>query len=84
MPVTRSELLFLCGGALAGAAVVKNLDQIKSRMGPIVTTAGDAFGDAYSAAARKVGDRVESLQDAMAEMRHKSQASGSPAGQAGA
>ncbi len=80
MPVTRSELLFLCGGAIAGAAVVKNLDMIKSRMGPIVNTAGDAFGDAYSAAARKVGDRVESLQDAMAEMRHKGQSSASSAG----
>ncbi len=84
MPVTRSELLFLVGGAVAGAAVVKNLDQIKSRMGPFVANAGDAFGDAYSAAARKVGDRVESLQDAMAEMRHKAPSNGTPAGSTGA
>ena len=30
----------------------------------------DVVGDAYSAAARKAGERVESLQDALAEMRH--------------
>ena len=70
MPVTRSELLFLAGGVAAGVVVAKNLDQIKSKMGPWVATAGDAVGDAYSAAARKAGERVESLQDAMAEMRH--------------
>ncbi len=84
MPVTRSELLFLCGGAIAGAAVAKNLDQLKAKMGPFVATAGDAFGDAYSAAARHVGDRVESLQDAMAEMRHKAHVGNGPAGTNGA
>ena len=83
MPVTRSELLFLCGGAIAGAAVVKNFQQIKTRMGPFVATAGDAVGDAYSAAARKVGDRVESLQDAVAEMRHKAHPGVPPAGPTG-
>jgi hypothetical protein len=70
MPVTRSELLFLAGGALAGAAVAKNFDRLKTKVGPWVETAGDAFGDAYSAAARRVGEKVEAIQDAMAEMRH--------------
>lgn len=70
MPVTRTEILFLCGGAIAGAAVAKNFERIKSKVGPWVSGAGDTFGDAYSAAARKAGERVESLQDAMAEMRH--------------
>lgn len=69
MPVTRSELLFLAGGAIAGAAAAKNFHLLKEKMGPWVSTAGEAFGDAYSAAARHVGERVESLQDAMAEMR---------------
>ena len=69
MPVTRSELLFLAGGAIAGAAVAKNYDRLKEKVGPWVATAGDAFGDAYSAAARRVGEKVESIQDAMAEMR---------------
>lgn len=70
MPVTRSELLFLCGGAIAGVAVAKNLERIKSKVGPWVSGVGDTFGDAYSAAARKAGEKAESLQDAMAEMRH--------------
>ena len=70
MPLTRSEILFLCGGAVAGAAVGKNLDQIKSKLGPWVSGVGDTVGDAYSAAARKAGERVETLQDALAEMRH--------------
>ncbi|MDR3639563.1 MAG: hypothetical protein P4L84_37525 [Isosphaeraceae bacterium] len=69
MPVTRSELLFLAGGAIAGAAAAKNFDRLKEKVGPWVATAGDAFGDAYSAAARRVGEKVESIQDAMAEMR---------------
>ncbi len=85
MPITRSEILFLCGGALAGAAVAKNFDQIKSRAKPWVSGMGDTFGDAYSAAARKAGERVESLQDALAEMRHnRSQAHGSKVGANGA
>ena len=79
MPVTRSELLFLAGGVAAGVAAAKNFEQIKSKVGPWVATAGDAVGDAYSAAARKAGERVESLQDAMAEMRHgKSQTTTQP------
>jgi hypothetical protein len=74
MPVTRSELLFLCGGAIAGAAAAKNYEYLKEKLGPLLQTAGEAVGDAYSAAARKVGERVESLQDTMAEMRANGQA----------
>lgn len=77
MPVTRSELLFLAGGAIVGAAAAKNYQLLKEKMGPWVATAGDAFGDAYSAAARRVGEQVESLQDAMAEMRQPPEANGS-------
>lgn len=76
MPVTRSELLFLAGGAIVGAAAAKNFQLLKEKVGPWVATAGDAVGDAYSAAARTVGERVESLQDAMAEMRQPPQAGG--------
>jgi hypothetical protein len=70
MPVTRSELLFLCGGAIAGAIAAKNYDKIKAKAGPWLAAAGAAVGDAYTAAARTVGERVESMQDAMAEGRH--------------
>lgn len=74
MPVTRSELLFLCGGALGGAAVAKHFEKLKSSVGPWLAGAGAAAGDAYSAAARRVGEHVESLQDSMAEMHHHSRA----------
>lgn len=74
MPVTRSELFFLCGGALAGALAAKNYDKIKERVAPLkervspwLATAGDAVGDAYTAAARRVGERIEAMQDAMAQ-----------------
>jgi uncharacterized protein (DUF2342 family) len=67
MPVTRSELLFRCGGVVAGAVAAKNLHKIKGKVAPWLATAGEAVGDAYTAAARKVGERIEAVQDAMAE-----------------
>src|SRR5438270_12432496 len=63
MPVTRSELLFLCGGALAGVVVAKKYDKIKAKAGPLLAAAGAAAGDAYTAAARRVGERMEAMQD---------------------
>ncbi len=58
MPVTRSELMFLCGGAIAGVVIAKNWDKIKEQLGPLkekvgplLETASDAFGDAYASAA---------------------------------
>lgn len=71
-------MLFLCGGAIAGVAVAKNYDKIKSKAGPVLAAAGAAVGDAYTAAARRVGERVEAMQDAMAES-----GQGAPAGGAG-
>jgi hypothetical protein len=73
MPVTRSELLFLCGGALVGAAAAKNYSRIKEKIQPFVAGAGEVVGEAYTAAAKKVGERVEAMQDTMAEMRQNSQ-----------
>ncbi len=70
MPVTRSELLFLCGGAVAGAIGVKNFDKIKAKVAPWLATAGEAASDAYAEAARRVGERLEAAQGAMAEARH--------------
>ncbi len=67
MPVTRSELLFLCGGAAIGAIGVKNFDKIKTKVAPWLATAGAAAGDAYTAASRHVAERLEAVQDAMAE-----------------
>ena len=76
MPVTRSELLFLCGGAIAGAVAAKNYDKIKAKAGPVLAAAGAAVGDAYTAAARRVGEGVEAMQDAMAEARQSAPAAG--------
>jgi hypothetical protein len=73
MPVTRSELLFLCGGALVGAAAAKNYSRIKEKIQPFVAGAGEVVGEAYTAAAKKVGERIEAMQDTMAEMRQNSQ-----------
>jgi hypothetical protein len=81
MPVTRSELLFLCGGAVAGALAAKNYEKIKEKTGPLLAAAGGAVGDAYTAAARRVGEKLESMQDAMAEGR---EAAGAGAGAAAA
>jgi hypothetical protein len=73
MPVTRSELLFLCGGALAGVVIAKNFDKIKEtaaplkeKLSPLLETAVEAVGDAYAAAAQRVAERVEAMQDAVA------------------
>jgi hypothetical protein len=79
MPVTRSEFLFLCGGAAVGAAAVKNFSRIKEKVQPFLSTAGEVVGDAYSAAAKKVGERIETMQDSMAEMRQNGQPEESPA-----
>ena len=67
MPVTRSELLFLCGGAVAGAIGAKNFDKIKAQAAPWLAKAAEAAGDAYTVAARQVAERIEAVQDAMAE-----------------
>ena len=69
MPVTRSEFLFLCGGAIAGAAAAKNYSKIKAKIEPFLAGAGEVVGDAYTAAAKKVGERIEQMQDTMAEAR---------------
>jgi hypothetical protein len=71
--------MVLCGGAIAGAVAAKNYDKIKAKAGPLLAAAGAAVGDAYTAAARKVGERVEAMQDAMAEARQ-----GAGNGEAGA
>lgn len=84
MPVTRSELLFLCGGAIAGAAAAKNFSKIKSKVQPFLSGAGEVVGDAYTAAAKKVGERIEAMQDSVAEMRQESQPADSHASSAAA
>jgi hypothetical protein len=67
MPVTRSELLYFCAGAVVGAIGAKNFDKIKSQLGPLLAKAGEAAADAYADAARRVAEHVEAVQDRVAE-----------------
>jgi hypothetical protein len=69
MPITRSEMLFFATGIAAGAAARAAYPQIKEKLGPLMAGAGAALGDAYTEVARRVAEKVESIQDTMAENR---------------
>jgi hypothetical protein len=71
MPVTRSELLYFCAGAVVGAIGAKNFEKIKSELGPLLAKAGEAAADAYADAARRVVEQVESVHDKVAEARQR-------------
>jgi len=74
MPVTKSEMMFFAVGAAVGAAAGANLPLLKEKFGPLVVAAlagiNSAVGDSYAEVAKRVVERVESVQDAMAEMKH--------------
>jgi hypothetical protein len=74
MPVTKSEMLFFAAGAAVGAAVGANYPQLKEKFGPILAAAlagvSSAVGDSYAEVAKHVAEKVEAVQDAMAEMKH--------------
>ena len=57
----------LLAGAVVGAVGAKNFDKIKTKAAPWMAAAGEAAGEVYTAAARRVGERIEAVQDAMAE-----------------
>jgi len=82
MPVTRSEALFFTVGVVAGAAAAANYPWLKQKAGPLIAGAGAAFGDSYAEAARRVAEKVEAIQDAMAAMREANQGEGSGAPEA--
>ena len=73
MPVTKSEMLFFAAGAAVGAAVGANFPLLKEKFGPILAAAlagaSSAVGDSYADLAKTVGEKVEAVQDAMAEMK---------------
>lgn len=74
MPVTRSEMVFFAAGAALGAVAGTNLPFLKEKFGPIITAAlagaSSAVGDSYAEAAKHVAEKIEAVQDAMAEMKH--------------
>jgi hypothetical protein len=73
MPVTRSEMMFFAAGAALGAAAGANYPFLKEKFGPILAAAlagaSSAVGDSYADLAKNVAEKVEAVQDAMAEMK---------------
>jgi phage-related tail protein len=73
MPVTKSEMMFFAAGAALGAAAGANLPFLKEKFGPILAAAlagaSSAVGDSYADLAKTVAEKVEAVQDAMAEMK---------------
>ena len=73
MPVTRSEMMFFAAGAALGAAAGANFPLLKEKFGPILAAAlagaSSAVGDSYADLAKTVAEKVEAVQDAMAEMK---------------
>jgi hypothetical protein len=67
MPVSRSEMFFLCSGAIAGIVGTKNYERIRAKLAPWLETAGEAMADAYAEAAQRVGQRIEAARDRMAD-----------------
>jgi hypothetical protein len=79
MPITRSEVVFFAAGVAVGAAARGAYPQLKEKLGPLLAGAGAALGDAYSEVAKRVAEKVESVQDAMAEKSQHGSSSGGAA-----
>jgi phage-related tail protein len=73
MPVTRSEMMFFAAGAALGAAAGANWPLLKEKFGPVIAAAmagaSSALGESYADLAKNVAEKVEAVQDAMAEMK---------------
>jgi hypothetical protein len=69
MPITRSEVIFFAAGVAAGVAARAAFPEFKEKVGPLLAGAGAALGDAYIEVARRVAEKVESVQDSVAEKR---------------
>jgi hypothetical protein len=72
--------MFFVAGAAVGALAGANLPKLKEKFGPVIAAAvagaSSAVGDSYSEVARQVAEKVEAVQDAMAEMKHGAGANG--------
>jgi hypothetical protein len=76
MPITRSDVVFFAAGVAVGAAARSAYPQLKETLGPLIAGAGVALGDAYTDVAKRVAEKVEAAQDAMAERRQPAPAVG--------
>ena len=74
MPVTKSEMMFFAAGAVLGAAAGANFPLLKEKLGPLLAAAwagaSSAISDSYADVAKHVAEKVEAVQDAMAEMKN--------------
>jgi hypothetical protein len=76
MPITRSEVIYWAAGVAVGAAARSAYPQLKDKLGPLLAGAGAALGDAYTEVAKRVAEKVESVQDAVAEKRQQAPGGG--------
>jgi hypothetical protein len=76
MPLTRSELVCLTAGLAIGALAGANSDKVKSALSGLLGTIKDSVGDGYAAAAQKVAEHVEGLQDAVADAKNGGDSAG--------
>ena len=73
MPLTRSEWVCLTAGIAVGALAGANSDKIKTALSGLLGLVTEGVGEGYAAAAQKVAEQVEGLQDAVAEAKAGSQ-----------
>ena len=80
MPITRSELVYFAAGVAVGATARSAFPIFKQKIGPVfagvIASAGAAFSDAYAEAVRRVADNVESVQDAVVELKRNADNNG--------
>jgi hypothetical protein len=88
MPITRSELVYFAAGVAVGAAARSAFPVLKEKFGPLIAGtmagAGTAFNESYAEIAKRVAEKVETVQDAMAEMKHGAADVGKPEGSSAA
>jgi hypothetical protein len=66
-------MMFFAAGAALGAAAGANWPLLKEKFGPVIGAAiagaSSAMGESYADLAKNVAEKVEAVQDAMAEMK---------------
>jgi hypothetical protein len=66
-------MMFFAAGAAFGAAAGANWPLLKEKLGPMfaaaIAGASSALGESYADIAKNVAEKVEAVQDAMAEMK---------------
>jgi hypothetical protein len=87
MPMTRSELIYFAAGVAVGAAARSAYPALKEKFAPLLSGvmagAGTALSESYAEVAKRVAERVETVQDAMAQMKQNA-ADGGTSGDAAA